>query len=259
MKGDNLMFQEDINRLSEINKHLEEQIKEERNRNLELAKDNERLLQENMQFKKDINNLCLDIKNNKISNNTFEETFKQKIEAESKIKDLIYNLNQLNEEKNKFEADNRIIVERYNELEKEYDKLKNDCCLMKNNYDNQVSLIDKKITSLSSEVEILQKQNINLRNNDEKIRNDYTNLLEEKNQLSNLLTEQKSKNDILNIQMEDIKKNFEMLLKEKEMEELIRQKEMEERRLKNESKSKLINELQNRIQNYRTERLKKKD
>ena len=50
-----------------------------------------------------------------------------------------------------------------------------------------------------------------------------------------------------------------MLLKEKEMEELIRQKEMEERRLKNESKSKLINELQNRIQNYRTERLKKKD
>ena len=259
MKGDNLMFQEDINRLSEINKHLEEQIKEERNRNLELAKDNERLLQENMQFKKDINNLCLDIKNNKISNNTFEETFKQKIEAESKIKDLIYNLNQLNEEKNKFEADNRIIVERYNELEKEYDKLKNDCCLMKNNYDNQVSLIDKKITSLSSEVEILQKQNINLRNNDEKIRNDYTNLLEEKNQLSNLLTEQKSKNDILNIQMEDIKKNFEMLLKEKEMEELIRQKEMEERRLKNESKSKLINELQNRIQNYRTENLKKKD
>jgi hypothetical protein len=130
---------------------------------------------------------------------------------------------------------------------------------MKNNYDNQVSLIDKKITSLSSEIEILQKQNINLRNNDEKIRNDYTNLLEEKNQLSNLLTEQKSKNDILNMQMEDIKKNFEMLLKEREMEELIRQKEMEEKRLKNESKSKLINELQNRIQNYRTERLKKKD
>ena len=130
---------------------------------------------------------------------------------------------------------------------------------MKNNYDNQVSLIDKKITSLSSEIEILQKQNINLRNNDEKIRNDYTNLLEEKNQLSNLLTEQKSKNDLLNMQMEDIKKNFEMLLKEREMEELIRQKEMEEKRLKNESKSKLINELQNRIQNYRTERLKKKD
>ena len=31
MKGDNLMYQEDIKRLSEMNKHLEEQIKEERN------------------------------------------------------------------------------------------------------------------------------------------------------------------------------------------------------------------------------------
>ena len=35
-------------------------------------------------------------------------------------------------------------------------------------------------------------------------------------------------------------------------------KEDEERRLKFESKNKLVNELQNRIQNYRNQRLRKK-
>jgi chromosome segregation ATPase len=259
MKGDNLMYQEDIKRLSEMNKHLEDQIKEERNRNLELANNNENLLQENIQYKKDIQNLCNEVKNNKISNNTFEETFRQKNEAESKIKELLYNLNQLKDEKDKFEADNRIIVERYNELEKEYDKLKCDYCLIKKNNECQMSMIENKINTFSYEIGNLQKENSNLRQNEEKLRVDYSNLLEQKNDINNLYTEQKNKNELLNMQIQNIQKDFEKLLKEKEMQDLLREKYLEEQRLKNESKAKLVNDLQNRIQNYRTERLKKKE
>ena len=259
MKGDNLMYQEDIKRLSEMNKHLEDQIKEERNRNLELANNNENLLQENIQYKKDIQNLCNEVKNNKISNNTFEETYKQKNEAESKIKELLYNLNQLKDEKDKFEADNRIIVERYNELEKEYDKLKCDYCLIKKNNECQMSMIENKINTFSYEIGNLQKENSNLRQNEEKLRVDYSNLLEQKNDINNLYTEQKNKNELLNMQIQNIQKDFEKLLKEKEMQDLLREKYLEEQRLKNESKAKLVNDLQNRIQNYRTERLKKKE
>ena len=259
MKGDNLMYQEDIKRLSEMNKHLEDQIKEERNRNLELANNNENLLQENIQYKKDIQNLCNEVKNNKISNNTFEETYKQKNEAESKIKELLYNLNQLKEERDKFETDNRIIVERYNELEKEYDKLKCDYCLIKKNYECEMSMIENKINTFSSEIDNLQKENSNLRKNEEKLKLDYSNLLDQKNDINNLYTEQKNKNEILNMQIQNIQKDFEKLLKEKEMQDLLREKYLEEQRLKNESKAKLVNDLQNRIQNYRTERLKKKE
>ena len=253
------MYQEDIKRLSEMNKHLEEQIKEERNRNLELANNNENLLQENIQYKKDIQNLCNEVKNNKISNNTFEETFRQKNEAESKIKELLYNLNQLKEERDKFETDNRIIVERYNELQKEYEKLKCDYCLIKKNYECEMSMIENKINTLSSEIDNLQKENSNLRKNEEKLKVDYSYLLEQKNEINNLYTEQRNKNELLNMQLQNIQKDFEKLLKEKEMQDLLREKYLEEQRLKNESKAKLVNELQNRIQNYRTERLKKKE
>ena len=259
MKGDNLMYQEDIKRLSEMNKHLEEQIKEERNRNLELANNNENLVQENMQYKKDIQNLCNEVKNNKISNNTFEETFRQKNEAESKIKELLYNLNQLKEERDKFETDNRLIVERYNELQKEYEKLKCDYCLIKKNYECEMSMIENKINTFSSEIDNLQKENSNLRKNEEKLKVDYSYLLEQKNEINNLYTEQRNKNELLNMQLQNIQKDFEKLLKEKEMQDLLREKYLEEQRLKNESKAKLVNELQNRIQNYRTERLKKKE
>ena len=61
------------------------------------------------------------------------------------------------------------------------------------------------------------------------------------------------------MQIQNIQKDFEKLLKEKEMQDLLREKYLEEQRLKNESKAKLVNDLQNRIQNYRTERLKKKE
>ena len=115
------------------------------------------------------------------------------------------------------------------------------------------------VSTFSYEIGNLQKENSNLRQNEEKLRVDYSNLLEQKNDINNLYTEQKNKNELLNMQIQNIQKDFEKLLKEKEMQDLLREKYLEEQRLKNESKAKLVNDLQNRIQNYRTERLKKKE
>ena len=122
-----------------------------------------------------------------------------------------------------------------------------------------MSMIENKINTFSYEIGNLQKENSNLRQNEEKLRVDYSNLLEQKNDINNLYTEQKNKNELLNMQIQNIQKDFEKLLKEKEMQDLLREKYLEEQRLKNESKAKLVNDLQNRIQNYRTERLKKKE
>ena len=122
-----------------------------------------------------------------------------------------------------------------------------------------MSMIENKINTFSYEIGNLQKENSKLRQNEEKLRDDYSNLLEQKNDINNLYTEQKNKNELLNMQLQNIQKDFEKLLKEKEMQDLLREKYLEEQRLKNESKAKLVNDLQNRIQNYRTERLKKKE
>ena len=63
--------------------------------------------------------------------------------------------------------------------------------------------------------------------------------------------EQKNNNDLLATKLQEIESDFKNLMKEKENEQYLKMREDEERRLKFESKNKLVNELQNRIQNYR--------
>jgi hypothetical protein len=70
--------------------------------------------------------------------------------------------------------------------------------------------------------------------------------------------EQKNNNDLLATKLQEIESDFKNLMKEKENEQYLKMREDEERRLKFESKNKLVNELQNRIQNYRNQRLRKK-
>ena len=69
---------------------------------------------------------------------------------------------------------------------------------------------------------------------------------------------QKNNNDLLATKLQEIESDFRNLMKEKENEQYLKMREDEERRLKFESKNKLVNELQNRIQNYRNQRLRKK-
>ena len=46
VKSDNIIFREDINRLTDLNRHLQDELNEQRNINIELANDKERLTQD---------------------------------------------------------------------------------------------------------------------------------------------------------------------------------------------------------------------
>ena len=59
--------------------------------------------------------------------------------------------------------------------------------------------------------------------------------------------------------LRDMEINYKTLIKEKELEEIMKRKEEENKRNKMESKVKLVNDLQNKIQNYRSQRLMKKN
>ena len=52
LKNDNIILREDMNRLVNNNKHLENELNIQRNRNIELANDNERLNQEKINLEK---------------------------------------------------------------------------------------------------------------------------------------------------------------------------------------------------------------
>ena len=57
VKSDNIIFKEDINRLSELNKRLEDDLIRQRHRNLEIANDLEIIYQENLLLKDENNKL----------------------------------------------------------------------------------------------------------------------------------------------------------------------------------------------------------
>jgi len=86
------------------------------------------------------------------------------------------------------------------------------------------------------------------------------NILQQKNNILNEKYEDaKRQNSILNDKLRDMEINYKTLIKEKELEEMLKRKEEENKRNKMESKAKLVNDLQNKIQNYRNQRLIKKN
>ena len=84
-----------------------------------------------------------------------------------------------------------------------------------------MSMIENKINTFSSEIDNLQKENSNLRQNEEKLKVDYSYLREQKNEINNLYTEQKNKNELLNMQLQNIQKEEE---KEEEKNNTIKNK-----------------------------------
>ena len=121
-----------------------------------------------------------------------------------------------------------------------------------------LSKIDEKVDLLTREIETLQKENSSLRQNDERQRLELNSMEKQRDNYRDKYQEQKNNNDLLATKLQEIESDFKNLMKEKENEQYLKMREDEERRLKFESKNKLVNELQNRIQNYRNQRLRKK-
>ena len=82
---------------------------------------------------------------------------------------------------------------------------------------------------------------------------------QQNNMLNDKYNEIKKENEFLNQKLRDSEINYKTLIKEKELEEIMKRKEEENKRNKMESKVKLVNDLQNKIQNYRSQRLMKKN
>ena len=164
----------------------------------------------------------------------------------------------MRDDKLKYEIDYKVLKERFDELKFNYDNLNCEYMKTKQIHNDEISKIDEKVDLLTKEIETLQKENSGLRQNDERQRLELTSMEKQRDNYRDKYQEQKNNNDLLATKLQEIETEFKNLMKEKENEQYLKMKEDEERRLKFESKNKLVNELQNRIQNYRNQRLRKK-
>ena len=258
LKNDNIILREDMNRLVNNNKHLENELNIQRNRNIELANDNERLNQEKISLENKLKEILNEYEQNKISKKSLEDLYTEKMKMENKTKDSENELNKMRDEKSKYEINYKVLKERFDELKKNFDNLNCEYIQTKQIHNEEISKIDEKVDFLTREIDILQKENSGLRQNEERQRLELNSIEKQRDNYRDKYQEQKNNNDLLANKLQEIESDFKHLIKEKENEQYLKMKEDEERRLKFESKNKLVNELQNKIQNYRNQRLRKK-
>jgi hypothetical protein len=257
MKSDNIIFREDINRLTDINNHLENELIEQRNRNIELANQNEQISQEKSKLEQALKEAKEIIDKNNIGEKNLENFYNEKLILQNKMRDNENELRKAMEEKNKYEIDFKVLQEKFCELNEKYKKINDEYTNNKKSHDEEVNKIEDKIDKLMREIERLQSENNGLRQDNERQRIEISSIGSQRDNYREKYEEQKNKNDLLSGKIADIENDFRNLMKEKEFQKMNRFKQDEFKRNKSETKTKIINELQERIQNYRNQRMKK--
>ena len=259
LNNDNIIFREDINRLTEYNRHLEDELNLQRNRNFDLAKEHDKLNKENLYLSK-----LVDTTNNKIAQIKFKENqmienINQKMLSEERLKNLENELNKLRDIKKKNDYEHQRLIFCYNDL-----KDKNECderqiLLLQKVQDDKVTEIENKLTKMILELETLKKENLKLRSENEDLNKNIENVKSQKENLKEKYTKEKYENDVLLKEISDIKNEFESYKQSLYEEEMRRLQEEQIRKNRIENKIKLVNELQKRIKTYRNSRPKSID
>ena len=259
LKSDNIIFREDINRLTDLNRHLENELIEQRNRNIELANDNEQILQEKNKLEKELKTALETIEKNKLKETSLEQYYNERLMLQNRMRDNESELRKTQEEKSKYEIDFKVLQARFNELQIKDEKLNQEYTESKKKHDEEINKIEEKIEILMKEIEKLQKENGNLRLDNEKKINDINNITLQRDNFKEKFDEEKKRNELLIGRIGEIENEFRLLQNDKNEEMMNKYRNEEIKKNRNETKNKIISELQSRIQNYKNQRLMMKN
>ena len=259
LKSDNIIFREDINRLTDLNRHLENELIEQRNRNIELANDNEQILQEKNKLEKELKTALETIEKNKLKETSLEQYYNERLMLQNRMRDNESELRKTQEEKSKYEIDFKVLQARFNELQIKDEKLNQEYTESKKKHDEEINKIEEKIEIIMKEIEKLQKENGNLRLDNEKKINDINNITIQRDNFKEKFDEEKKRNELLIGRIGEIENEFRLLQNDKNEEMMNKYRNEEIKKNRNETKNKIISELQSRIQNYKNQRLMMKN
>ena len=144
-------------------------------------------------------------------------------------------------------------------MKKNYDRLVNEHENMKKTYADQIGNIEDKIYSLSKELERLQDDNAKLRCSETELKKELYEMKKEKEKYQEKYEEEKNCNEAMQRKMEVIEKDFRNIMIEKDNEMYLKMKEEEIKKVKMDSKTKILSDLQDKINKYKEERNRKKE
>ena len=255
LKSDNIIFREDINRLTDLNHHLETDLIEQRNRNIELANENEQLSQEKSRIEKELKTALETIDKIKLKETSLEQYYNERLMLQNRMRDNETELRKVQEEKSKYEIDFKVLQARYTELQTKHEKINEEYNANKKKHDEEYNKIEEKIELLKKEIEKLQKENGGLRLDNEKKGNDINTISMQRDDFKEKFEEEKRRNEILCEKINEIENEFRNLQNDKNIEMMNRYRIEENKKNRYETKTKIISELQTRIQNYKNQRL----
>ena len=255
LKSDNIIFREDINRLTDLNHHLETDLIEQRNRNIELANENEQLSQEKSRIEKELKTALETIDKIKLKETSLEQYYNERLMLQNRMRDNETELRKVQEEKSKYEIDFKVLQARYTELQTKHEKINEEYNENKKKHDEEYNKIEEKIELLKKEIEKLQKENGGLRLDNEKKGNDINTISMQRDDFKEKFEEEKRRNEILCEKINEIENEFRNLQNDKNIEMMNRYRIEENKKNRYETKTKIISELQTRIQNYKNQRL----
>ena len=265
LRSDNIIMKEDINHLNELNQNLENEVAQNRDIISQLKSENEKLIEENSKLKTvlkdyDGNNYTkLYITGQNTKDEFLQKYFDEKYILINKLKELEKNCGILQKERTQYEIDYKVLSTKYNEIIKKYEKNNLELINIRQIHDNELYNIDNKINDLSKEVEKLQNENFELRREIETQRSNNNTIEKERDMFKEKYEEQKYENDLLNKKIFEVEKGYSEALKKNEYDRYFKKEKEENYRNKNETKAKIAQELQSKIQKYRRERLQNKN
>ena len=256
LNNDNIIYREDINKLMEMNKKLEKELADERNHNYELAKENDKLNNDNLNLFKKIDDVNQKITQIKVISQNERDIMDKQIYFEEKINEKDFECKKILEDNNKLNLEYNLLNDKYMNLQNKNNEDEKELNLLKNIQEDKINEIEKKLRLLINEMNKLKNENNDLKIQNDNYRNNIIKNDREKNDYINKYQEQKLKNDMINKEIQDIQlkfKEFQKKLEKKEEKRIVKENM---RKNKSENKIKEIQDLQKRIQEYKTERAK---
>ncbi len=257
--NDNIILREDINRLSELNQHLENELKNQRSKNYELANQNDKLNKSNLLLSSQIDNANCLISQAKIRENNLQNEINKRSNIEELLKETEIECQNINKVKNQIEIDYKILLDKYNRLKEKSDNDEKCLIYIKNQQEEKMNEIDETLNKMFYEIESLKQENSDLRISIDNTRKNNEKMNQMKVNYNEKLNEEKLKNNLLNKDLEKSKNEFEKLKNDLNEEILKKQKEDEIRKEKAENKLKMVFDLQRKIEDFKKNRIKSKE
>ena len=254
--NDNIMYQSDISHLSKQTHRLELELHNQRQRNYELATQNQHLLNQNSTFTHELA---------KTKQLLSEINHKHQLQS-SLDNNNNHSLSQLKQSENELQSmrNNYYNLQlHFDLLQSDYDKMhlhanKNEDELnaMSHLQSEYIERIESKMNIMSQEVQTLRKENVCLKEEVKNIKNEWNEMKQGRDECKDKYYEEQCKSELLEGKMKQIMKEFKKY--KEEIEERDKRREIEDKNKKErmEVKKRLVEELQRKIGCYKEMRLK---